>query len=175
MEISYVVKNNRHSRGVRISVHMDGSVVVTKSLHVSARAVEELVEKRKDWILEKIAEMAKRPKKILAHFSVKEYKEFKELARVLVNERLKVLNQKYKFEIGSIAIRNQKTRWGSCSGKKNLNFNYKLFFLPPELADYIIVHELCHLKEMNHSKRFWDLVALQVPDHKEKRRQVHLY
>ena len=175
MDFSYTLKTNRRTRGVRISVSAGGEVVVTRSPRISVAQVESLVEKRADWIREKISEMEKRPKKILAHFSVKEYKEFKEKAREQVTERIQILNQKYKFEIGSIAIRNQKTRWGSCSGKKNLNFNYKIFFLPPELADYIIVHELCHLREMNHSKRFWDLVALQVPNHKECRKQIQLY
>ncbi len=175
MDFSYTLKTNRRTRGVRISVGAGGEVVVTRSPRISIVQVESLVTKRADWIQEKISEMEKRPKKILAHFSVKEYKEFKDLTRALVYERIKVLNQKYKFEVMSISIRNQKTRWGSCSGKKNLNFNYKLFFLPPELSDYIIVHELCHLKEMNHSKRFWDLVALQVPNHKECRKQIQLY
>ena len=175
MDFSYTLKTNRQTRGVRISVSTGGEVTVTKSPRVSERQARELVEKRSDWIREKISEMEKRPKKILAHFSIKEYKEFKERTRVLVRDRLPILNQVYGFEVGDISIRNQKTRWGSCSGKKNLNFNYKLFFLPPELADYIIVHELCHLKEMNHSKRFWDLVSRVVPDYNVKRKMIKAY
>ena len=62
--------------------------------------------------------------------------------------------------------------WGSCSSKKNLNFSYRLYFLPEYLSDYIIIHELCHLKEMNHSKRFWDLVALVCPSYKDYRREL---
>lgn len=70
----------------------------------------------------------------------------------------------YTFSYKKISIKNVSSRWGSCSRKGNLNFNFRLALLPPELADYIIVHELCHLGEFNHSKKFWDLVALTIPN-----------
>ena len=73
------------------------------------------------------------------------------------------------IKVGKISIRNQKSRWGSCSKKGNLNFNYKLVFLAPELRDYVIVHEICHVKEFNHGRGFWALVAEAVPDHREVR------
>ena len=95
----------------------------------------------------------------------KKYKENKEKARALAKERLEYFNAFYGYKWGKIAIRNQKTRWGSCSKKGNLNFNYKIALLPQKYSDYIIVHELCHLGEFNHSKNFWDLVAKTVPDY----------
>ena len=101
--------------------------------------------------------------------SPKRYKLHKEAARILVHERLTHFNQHYNFAYNKVAIRNQRSRWGSCSRKGNLNFNYKLLDIPPHLADAVIVHELCHLKEMNHSKAFWALVAQTIPDHKERR------
>ena len=69
-----------------------------------------------------------------------------------------------------ISIRCQKSKWGSCSGKGNLNFNCLLLLAPPEVLDYVVVHELCHLLEMNHSPRFWALVESILPDYAERRR-----
>ena len=88
-----------------------------------------------------------------------------EQARFFVENRISYFNKFYKFEINRIAIKNTSTRWGSCSSKKNLNFNYKIIFLKPELSDYLIVHELCHLGQLNHSKKFWALVFKTIPDY----------
>ena len=79
---------------------------------------------------------------------------------------------RHGISIGRIAIRNQKSRWGSCSKKGNLNFNYKLALMPPEIRDYVIVHEICHIKEFNHGRGFWDLVAEAVPDWKKLRKEL---
>lgn len=97
----------------------------------------------------------------------KHYLEHKETARVLILERLEHFNQHYQLLWNRVAIRNQRRCWGSCSANKNLNFNYKILFLPPHLADYIVVHELCHLTHLHHGKEFWDLVAEQIPDYKK--------
>ena len=95
----------------------------------------------------------------------KHLKMHKEEARALVLARLNHYNQHYALSWNRVAIRNQRRRWGSCTSLKNLNFNYKLLYLPPHLQDYIIVHELCHLVELNHGQHFWDLVAEQIPDY----------
>jgi hypothetical protein len=89
----------------------------------------------------------------------------REQARRFVESRIKHFNGFYNFKIGRIAIKNQTTRWGSCSSRGNLNFNYKILYLRAQLADYLIVHELCHLGELNHSKRFWLLVYKTIPDY----------
>ena len=98
--------------------------------------------------------------------------EDREAARVLVHARLEHFNQYYNFSYNKVTIRNQKTRWGSCSNKGNLNFSVRILALPRDAQDYLIVHELCHLKEFNHSSRFWDLVAEQVPDYKRIRHML---
>ena len=95
----------------------------------------------------------------------KQYLKLREDARALARNRLAHFNSFYNFPIGKLFIKNHKSRWGSCSSRGNLNFNYKIVLLPPEVADYIIVHELCHLKEFNHSPKFWALVAQTLPNH----------
>lgn len=80
-----------------------------------------------------------------------------------------------KFSYKKITIRNQSSRWGSCSRKGNMNFNYRIALLPSEFADYIIVHELCHLAEFNHSKKFWDLVEMTVPNWQKLRNELKEY
>ena len=104
----------------------------------------------------------------------KKYLENKEQARALILQRLEYFNSFYNFKYNLVSVRDQKTRWGSCSSKGNLNFNYKILFLEPDLADYIIVHELCHLKEMNHGVNFWQQVELQCPDYKLKMSRLRL-
>ncbi len=81
-------------------------------------------------------------------------------------------NAHYALSFNKVAIRNQRTRWGSCSKKGNLNFHYRITELPESLADYLIVHELCHLAELNHSKKFWALVGETIPDHKVRRKAL---
>lgn len=96
------------------------------------------------------------------------YQAHKEAARQLIHNRLQHYNTHYAYQWNRVAIRNQRRCWGSCTSLKNLNFSYRILFLPPELADYIIVHELCHLEELHHQQSFWDLVAETIPDYKER-------
>jgi predicted metal-dependent hydrolase len=100
------------------------------------------------------------------------YQKHKESARALVHRKIEEHNAHYGFIFGTIAIRNQRTRWGSCSKKGNLNFHYRITLLPEHLADYLVVHELCHLSEFNHSKKFWDLVSEKIPDYKARRKAL---
>lgn len=102
----------------------------------------------------------------------KEYIAQKEYVRQLVLTKIEQYNQYYGFMIKCVSIKNQKTRWGSCSSKGNLNFNMQLALLPEYLIDYVVVHEICHLKEFNHSYRFWNLVAEQIPEYALCRKQL---
>jgi predicted metal-dependent hydrolase len=104
--------------------------------------------------------------------NTKEYEDHKETARALIHQRLEHFNEFYKLPYKDVRIKNMKTRWGSCSSKGNLNFSYKLAILPKDLLDYIVVHELCHVKEMNHGPEFWSLVEKTVPDYKKRRNSL---
>ncbi len=100
------------------------------------------------------------------------YKKHKETARMVITAKIKRYNELFQYRLGRVSIRNQRTRWGSCSKRGNLNFNYKILFLEESFADYIVVHELCHLQELNHSKRFWSLVAQVFPNYRQIRNEL---
>ncbi|MBO0562170.1 M48 family peptidase, partial [Clostridium botulinum] len=94
---------------------------------------------------------------------------YKEQAINVLKERTDYYSNILKVAPKNIVIKNQKTLWGSCSSKGNINYNYKIVMAPLEILDYIVVHELCHLVHMNHSKDFWDLVEIVIPDWKKRR------
>lgn len=96
-------------------------------------------------------------------------------ARSFVNQRLAFYRHVYGISHGRVSIRNQQTRWGSCSREKNLSFNYRIVKLPLALADYVIVHELCHCVELNHSAKFWALVRKAIPNYTALRRSLRAY
>ncbi|MDD4237033.1 MAG: SprT family zinc-dependent metalloprotease [Desulfotomaculaceae bacterium] len=93
----------------------------------------------------------------------------RQMARLLINQRIRVMNEKLKLPFKRVFIKGQRTRWGSCSQQKNLNFNWRLVMAPLPVLDYIVAHELAHLVEMNHSKKFWALVEQIYPGYSEHR------
>jgi predicted metal-dependent hydrolase len=100
------------------------------------------------------------------------YRTHKEAARTLITARLAYYNQFYNLTYHRVAIKDQRRCWGSCSSNGNLNFSYKLLFLPACLRDYVILHELCHLRVLNHSVDFWNTMAPVMPDYKERARAL---
>ncbi len=170
--MSEVYKISRRAKRLTLSVRPDQTVVMTRPRWVSERFARAFFEKHRAWVEQKLREVQSRKQTYTPHGSSMEYRAMKQRAAQLVASRLEYFNQSYGFVYHRISIRNPRTRWGSCSKKGNLNFSYKLLTLPPELADYIIVHELCHLKEFNHSKRFWELVGQTLPGYKNLRKQL---
>ena len=88
----------------------------------------------------------------------------------IIKGRIETIGCSLDLEYGRVFIKDQKTMWASCSGKRNLNFNWRLAAAPPEILDYVVIHELCHLREMNHSKKFWSLVGEACPDYKARKK-----
>ncbi len=93
-------------------------------------------------------------------------------AKISLPARTRMLAEKYNFFFKRITIRSQKTRWGSCSTSRSISLNYKLMKYRQEIIDYVIIHELCHTRQMNHSKRFWNLVEEIVPGYKTLKREL---
>ena len=178
-EISYKIRKSKRAKRVRLAVYCDGSVVVTSPMGVDKNIIEKFVRDKWQWIKNKLEFFENADEKLIRTFSKEDYLKYKDEALKLVEKKVKKFNKIYNFKYNKIFIKNQKTRWGSCSEKGNLNFNYKILFLEEKLQDYVIVHELCHLKEFNHSRKFWSLVGKALPEYlnikKEIRRQEMLY
>jgi predicted metal-dependent hydrolase len=182
MLFTYELKESARAKKLRITVHADGSVVVTKPKRVSVARAEKFLASRQAWVEEVRTKLMKKAERRRREGGGVELPKVRvgsaaqkvtvKRARALVHVRLPELNRAYGFTYGNISIRNQKTRWGSCSAKRNLSFNYRIAFLPPNLADYLLVHELCHTKEMNHSAKFWALVEKTTPDYQKLRKQL---
>ncbi len=152
-----------------LSVHQDGRVIVTVPRFVTIGMVEEFLKKKKRW-LQKILSTTPKNENV---WNREHYLQHKEAARVFIEERLRILNElHYNFQYKRVSVRTNTSRWGSCSELGNLNFDYRILFLAPPLQDYLLVHELCHLREMNHSSRFWKLVEQAVPQYRDIRAEL---
>jgi predicted metal-dependent hydrolase len=170
--LDYTLTVSPRAKHMRVSIRNGGDVRVTVPRFVPHFLVESFMKKKASWIVETFDTAKTRP--VHQHTNTRaEYEKYKEQARALAHKRVEYYTKHYQFAWGAISIRNQKTRWGSCSSKGNLNFSYKVALLPPHLADYIVVHELCHLKEFNHSDKFWNLVAETIPNHKALRKELN--
>lgn len=168
----FEIKRRRGQRTIRVCVHPGGRVSVSAGLSMPRILIERFLERQRPWIERAVARLKERPVSILKRHDPAEYKRLKKQALKFIEDHLAYFNQTYQLKWKRVSIRNQKSQWGSCSKSGTLSFNYKLLLIPPELADYVIVHELCHVKEMNHSHRFWALIAKAVPDWRERRRAL---
>ncbi len=154
-----------------LQVKSDGEVIVRAPLHRSRREIDDFVRSRENWIAgarEKLAD-AQKDRRVI---TPQEREWGKKAAAMYIPERVAYFAARMGISYGRISIREQKTRWGSCSSAGNLNFNWKLMLVPKEFLDYVIVHELAHRREMNHSPRFWAIVEQELPDYKERRKQL---
>lgn len=159
---------------MRLAVYGDGSVVITAPYGYGASLIEQFLRAKARWLADKLSYF--RRCKPVSPFpqSRHEYAKHKPAALGVVQDRVEYFSARYGFQYARISIRNQTTRWGSCSKKGNLSFNYRILFLPAEMRDYVIVHELCHVKEFNHSRNFWHLVAAIIPDYHTIRKELRL-
>ncbi len=174
-DLKIEVKTSAQARRWRLAVHADGRIVLTRPKSFFQLPPDKIIAERYDWLKAKTKfwQEHRGNAPILSKTQQRQaYLQNKIAARNLVRARLEFYNQKYKLKYNRISIKNTATTWGSCSSRGNLNFNYKIVLLPERLADYIVVHELCHLAALNHSTRFWRLVGESLPDYKLLRAQL---
>ena len=152
-----IIKSRRKT--IAIQVNSDLSVTVRAPYGVTEKYIEGFLNKNEAWISKQMNEIKAKKKSVesgnVENVTLDKIKALAEQALEIIPTRVEYFAKIIGVTYGNITIRNQKTRWGSCSSKGNLNFNCLLMLAPPEVLDYVVVHELCHRKQMNHSKAFW--------------------
>ena len=166
------IRKNKNSKNIRLTVYCDGNVMVSAPAWVALERIQEFLTNKSEWIRSKLEFFKTHPIILRPKVTKRDYFRLKQQALSLAKSKVEELNQFYGFKYNKICIKNQKTRWGSCSKKGNLNFNYRIINLPDSLLNYLVVHELCHLKEMNHGKKFWELVAKTAPNYRELKKNL---
>ena len=171
-----VIRSARKSLGLEVR---DANTVLARiPTRASYRELKAFVENHRSWILEKTEVMAEReekrkstpapPPELLS-------KTDRMKIQLKIGKRVRHYCEAMGVTVGYVTVKNQKTRWGSCSAKGNVNFNYQLAFLPDELLDYVVIHELAHRRHRNHSRAFWAEVEKYCPDYLERREQLKEY
>lgn len=160
-----LIRSNR--RTVSLQIKRDGKILVRAPLKMSQKTIDEFVLKHENWIKSKLEIVKNRH--VAEDFSEKEIKELKKKLQVIITPILEKYSKIMNVEYTKVSINSARTRFGSCSSKKTLNFSYRLVLYPYEAIEYVCVHELAHLKEMNHSRKFWQIVASILPDYKKRK------
>ena len=167
-----IVRSNRKS--IELNICRDGHIRVRVPFSVTDAEIAQVLKEKSSWIEKHRKQMLERQQSVREmwgnRLSAQDIQALADQAVKIIPEKVRYFAGKIGVAYGRITIRNQKTRWGSCSGKGNLNFNCLLMLTPDEVQDYVVIHELCHRKEMNHSPKFWAEVAKFMPDYKQKRK-----
>ena len=162
-----IIRSKRKT--VTIQIKSDGRVVVRAPVRMSGAAIRQLLEEKSAWIEKHLAQIRRQNESAEPAFSPEQLRQLAEAARQDLPRRAARFAPLVGVSCERITIRAQKSRWGSCSTRGNLNFNCLLMLCPEEVRDYVVVHELCHRKEMNHSRRFWLELARVLPEYEQQR------
>ena len=163
-----IIRSKRKT--VTIQIKSDGRVVVRAPVRMSGAAIRQLLEEKSAWIEKHLAQIRRQNESAEPAFSPEQLRQLAEAARQDLPRRAARFAPLVGVSYVRITIRAQKSRWGSCSTRGNLNFNCLLMLCPEEVRDYVVVHELCHRKEMNHSRRFWLELARVLPEYEQQRK-----
>ena len=161
-----ILRSNRKTMSLEVT--SDARVIVRAPLFISQAEITRFVNSKKAWIEKSLQKVKERQtiKHDSRKLTEKELELLADKAKTVFPQKVACYAEQVGVTYGRITIRVQKTRWGSCSSQGNLNFNCLLMMAPEAVQDYVVVHELCHRKEMNHSERFWREVAKVMPDYK---------
>ena len=155
-------------RTLAIEVRSAGEVIVRAPFFMPAFAIERFLEARAPWIRDAQRKYAENPP--VAELSKEEIEALRKKAKAFIPGRVDYYSRIMGVRPTAVRFTPAKTRWGSCSPKNSVSFSVRLMAKPPEAIDYVVVHELAHILEHNHSKRFWAIVARYLPDYRERRK-----
>ena len=165
-----LVRSSRKTLAVQIRA--DGTVIARAPLRMPKDRILCFLSEKASWIRMQQGKMQEREKmrqQARIHLDAAQEKELRERAKSVLAQRTAYFARQVGVTYGRITVRDQKTRWGSCSQTGNLNFNFRLILAPLEVLDYVVVHELCHRRQMNHSTQFWQEVAQVLPDYRKRK------
>lgn len=165
-----LVRSSRKTLAVQIRA--DGTVIARAPLRMPKDRILCFLSEKASWIRMQQGRMQEREKmrqQARIHLDAAQEKELRERAKSVLAQRTAYFARQIGVTYGRITVRDQKTRWGSCSQTGNLNFNFRLILAPLEVLDYVVVHELCHRRQMNHSAQFWQDVAQVLPDYRKRK------
>ena len=167
--------HSARAKHLSITVRHDQSIRVAIPKGVAQARAEKFLKAKIPWIKKSLAKIQRLQKQRHEQPQYDILNIDRSNAKAYLTLRINQLANKYGYEFNKLFIRNQKTRWGSCSSKDNISLNMKLVFLPVELQDYVILHELVHTREKNHGKKFWNELDKLVGNAKELRKQIRQY
>ena len=164
----YFVRH-RKARRYLLRVEHDGRVRVTIPRGGSKREADAFVKRHTEWVARQRARL------IASAFGSEERRIFRERARIELPNRLLEMAAEHGLTVNGISIRNQRTRWGSCGRDGKISLNWRLVLMPPDVRDYVLIHELMHLKRLDHSPKFWRLVEAACPDYRLARQWLRTH
>ncbi len=178
-KINFEKRYSPRAKNIRISINSEYKVILIIPKwpfqifkDVMEKKAIKFLEQKSSWVIKNIEKSKQKLNPNTKIESRSHYLKHKKDAEILCEEKCKFWSKKMWLKYNRICIKSMKTKWGSCSSKKNLNFNYKILFLKPEEQNYLVVHELSHLKHMNHSKNFWDLVCKTLENEKFRKYKI---
>ena len=163
-----LIRSNRKT--IALQIKGDGRIIVRAPLRMAARDIQRFVDSKAAWIEKHLGIIQQRQQPVVSAFTLEQLQQLADAAKSDLPQRVARFAALVGVTYGRITIRAQKSRWGSCSGKGNLNFNCLLMLCPEDVRDYVVVHELCHCKELNHSPRFWAEVEKVLPGYRVQRK-----
>ena len=163
-----LIRSNRKT--IALQIKSDGRLIVRAPLRMAARDIQRFVDSKAAWIEKHLSIIRQRQQSTVSTFTTEQLHQLADAAKQDIPHRVARFAALIGVTYERITIRAQKSRWGSCSGKGNLNFNCLLMLCPEDVRDYVVVHELCHRRELNHSPRFWAEVAKVLPGYAAQRK-----